>query len=300
MTFMDDWMAGRVTDPEVIHEHIEVWHTATDDVARKVPLHEHLGLAKHQYVRWFNTGVLPARHNLRLLVGVVGSTAYGLDREGSDVDRLGVYAEPTEAFLGLHVPGLHESTAVGRDPDIALHEARKMVKLLLSGNPSVNELLWLPEYEVMTPLGRELVGLRGAFLCQSGVRVSYLEYARDQYSRLSRGGGSSGSWSRTAKHARHIMRLLWQGLYLYRTGVLELRVDDPDAVHRFGERVADGDTDLARRTIAQYAMGFDRSESPLPLVNDWGAAETWLLRVRAGSRGLMDGTYVPEQSGIRQ
>ena len=37
-----------------------------------------------------------------LLSGIVGSTAYGLDTKDSDVDRLGVFAAPTEKLLGLH------------------------------------------------------------------------------------------------------------------------------------------------------------------------------------------------------
>ncbi|GAA1913626.1 hypothetical protein GCM10009753_52280 [Streptantibioticus ferralitis] len=47
----------------------------------------------------------PARHRPSsgatmhvLLSGTVGSTAYGLAHKGSDIDRLGVFAAPTEAF----------------------------------------------------------------------------------------------------------------------------------------------------------------------------------------------------------
>ena len=36
-----------------------------------------------------------------ILSGIVGSTAYGLNNEGSDVDRLGVFAVPTRALFGL-------------------------------------------------------------------------------------------------------------------------------------------------------------------------------------------------------
>lgn len=36
-----------------------------------------------------------------LLKGVVGSTAYGLNHENSDVDYMGVFAAPTSEVLGL-------------------------------------------------------------------------------------------------------------------------------------------------------------------------------------------------------
>ena len=61
-----------------------------------------------------------------LLSGVVGSTAYGLATEDSDVDWLGVYAAPTEKILGLHPP---QESIVSTAPDITYHEAGKYCRL---------------------------------------------------------------------------------------------------------------------------------------------------------------------------
>src|SRR3954452_3424124 len=125
-----------------------------------------------------------------LLSGIIGSTAYGLAREGSDVDRLGMFAAPTETLLGLHTPKeSHVSTA----PDRTLHEAAKWCRLALAGNPTVMELVWLPVglYEVLTPLGEELIGIRTSFLSAQRVRDAYLGYAVQQFRRLeARGDGS--------------------------------------------------------------------------------------------------------------
>ena len=57
-----------------------------------------------------------------LLSGIVGSVAYGLDTEDSDVDRLGVFAAPTERLLGLHPP---KPSVVSSKPDATFHEAGK-------------------------------------------------------------------------------------------------------------------------------------------------------------------------------
>lgn len=86
-----------------------------------------------------------------LLSGVVGSTAYGLAGPDSDVDRLGIFAVPTLSLLGLTPP---EESHVTSKPDTTLHEAGKAARLMLAGNPTVTELLWLPDdlYEVRTPL----------------------------------------------------------------------------------------------------------------------------------------------------
>lgn len=85
-----------------------------------------------------------------LLSGIVGSTAYGLAKPGSDIDRLGLFAADTTAFHGLHGPA---ESHVTTNPDRTLHEAAKWCRLALGGNPTVMELVWLPDdlYEVRTP-----------------------------------------------------------------------------------------------------------------------------------------------------
>ena len=78
-----------------------------------------------------------------LLLGVTGSTAYGLAHEGSDVDRQGVYCVPTETVLGLSF-NANKASHVFTDPDdVQLHEIAKFVGLVLKGNPTVTELLFL-------------------------------------------------------------------------------------------------------------------------------------------------------------
>lgn len=210
-----------------------------------------------------------------LLSGVVGSTAYGLAREGSDVDRLGMFAAPTETLLGLHTPKeSHVTTA----PDRTLHEAAKWCRLALGGNPTVMELVWLPDelYEVRTPLGDELIGIRGWFLSAQRVRDAYLGYATQQFRKLESRAGDH----RTAKHARHLKRLCHQGLELYTTGRLAVRVVDPEEYHRFGDAVA-ADPASARSLLAHYETAFAETRSVLPDRPDERPAEAWLRRVRA-------------------
>ncbi|MCF4135672.1 nucleotidyltransferase domain-containing protein [Streptomyces sp. Tue 6430] len=216
-----------------------------------------------------------------LLSGVVGSTAYGLAHAGSDVDRLGLFAAPTEELHGLHPPKeSHVSTA----PDRTLHEAAKWCRLALGGNPTVMELVWLPDelYEVRTPLGDELVGIRTTFLSARRVREAYLGYATQQFRRLlGRGDGSfsADTRKRTAKHARHLKRLCEQGYELYTTGRLSIRVDDPESFHRFGEQVA-ADPEAALPLLRRYEAAFDESRGVLPEQPDERAADAWLRKVR--------------------
>ena len=216
-----------------------------------------------------------------LLSGIVGSTAYGLAHQGSDIDRLGVFAAPTDALHGLHTPReSHVTTA----PDRTLHEAAKWCRLALGGNPTAMELVWLPDelYEVRTPPGDELIGIRTSFLCAKRVRDAYLGYAAQQFRRLeNRGDGSfpADTRKRIAKHARHLKRLCHQGLSLYTTGRLEIRVEDPEEYHAFGERVA-ADPAAALPLLRHYEAAFDETPTVLPERPDEAAAEAWLHRVR--------------------
>ncbi|RKR88805.1 hypothetical protein BDK92_3136 [Micromonospora pisi] len=220
-----------------------------------------------------------------LLAGIVGSTAYGLARPGSDVDRLGLFAAPTVAFHGLHPP---QASIVTTSPDRTLHEAGKWCRLALSGNPTATELVWLPDelYETRTDLGDRLVGLRTAFLAAPRVRAAYLGYAGQQFRKLeSRGDGtfSADTRRRTAKHARHLARLVHQGRVLYATGRLPIRLDDPRSFVDFGDRVAAGEVDEARALLAEAERDFDTIRSPLPEQPDEPAVESWLLDVRAAN-----------------
>lgn len=218
-----------------------------------------------------------------LLSGIVGSVAYGLAGPGSDTDRIGIFAAPTVAFHGLHPP---RESVVTTDPDVTLHEARKWCRLALSGNPTATELAWLPEdcYETRTGFGEQLVAIRSAFLSAPRVRDAYLGYASQQFRKLeARGDGtfSADVRRRTAKHARHLARLLHQGRKLYASGVLEIRLEDPQWFRTFGERVAGGELDAARALLAEAEQDFARVRTPLPDRPDEATVERWLLDVRA-------------------
>jgi hypothetical protein len=215
-----------------------------------------------------------------LLSGVVGSTAYGLDHQGSDIDRMGVFAYPTQNVLGLHVP---KDSIVSTKPDITLHEVRKFLGLALNGNPSIMEMMWLEQYEVVSAWGADLIEIRQAFLTARSVRDSYFGYAMSQFKRLStRGNGtfSSDLGKRTEKHARHLMRLVEQGFSLYTTGELSIKVDNPEQYHAFGKTVAAGNLNAAQTYLMKAEDRFNQATTVLPDRPNERRVEKWLLGVR--------------------
>ncbi|MFJ5121574.1 DNA polymerase beta superfamily protein [Kitasatospora sp. NPDC088548] len=214
-----------------------------------------------------------------LLVGVVGSTAYGFAQAGSDIDRLGLFAAPTEDFHGLHRPAESQVTT---DPDVTLHEAAKWCRLALTCNPTAFELVWLPDdlYEVRGPLGEELIAIRRSFLSAKAVRTSYLGYADQQFRKLlTRDTTDPVTRRRAAKHARHLVRLVEQGVRLYETAENVVRLPDPDRVRDLGERIADHPA-TAEALLASAAERLARP-GVLPPAPDPRPAEAWLRRVRA-------------------
>jgi len=215
-----------------------------------------------------------------LLAGVVGSTAYGLAGPDSDIDRLGVFTWPTTRFMGLTAPN---DSIVTTKPDVTYHEAAKAARLMLKSNPTVLELLFLESYEIKTALGDELVGIRSAFPSARLVRDAYCGYAVAQCRKLlNRGDGSfsADTRKRTAKHARHLLRLSRQGLELYTSGRLTVALEDPQQYLDFGEQVAKDPT-AAEKLIAETVAAFDAARTALPDEPSYGVVEGWLKRVRA-------------------
>ncbi len=154
-----------------------------------------------------------------VLEGVTGSTAYGLATEHSDVDIKGIYLLPTSEVLSLGFDPLH-TTKDHTGPDWVYHEVGKFMKLVMGGNPTVTELLFLEEYTKLTPIGQLLIDNRDYFLSTRGVQKAYRGYAmgqaKDLAKRFAEGkeGYDSSLKNRYAKHTRHCFRLLLQARQL--------------------------------------------------------------------------------------
>lgn len=219
-----------------------------------------------------------------LLRATVGSTAYGLATEDSDIDTMEVFAYPTMALLDLDEP---PESVVTTKPDTTAHEAHKFLKLALKCNPSITELLWMPDalYQERADAGNRLISIRGALLSRKMVRNAYLGYATQQFKKLSdRHGEGFGSVpkNRTEKHARHLARLCEQGYELYATGQMSVVLENPEWFHAFGKDVAvEGNLWKASQYLTEMEQKFDDAKSPLPEEPDYALATQWLRSVRA-------------------
>jgi len=221
-----------------------------------------------------------------LLLGVTGSTAYGLATERSDVDRLGIYCVPTERLFSLDFNLAKASRVVNEPEDVQLHEIGKYLGLVLKGNPTVTELLFLREYEVRDPRIEPLLEMRSKLLGQRTIRAAYTGYAVAQASRLSnrhaegRAGFNSDLAKRTAKHGRHCFRLMLQAEQLLAHGEITVDVSEHrDELFAMGE-LAEHDPPgfLARFETRKNEL--DAMPSSLPELPDRAAAEAFLRQFR--------------------
>ncbi|HQU46753.1 MAG: nucleotidyltransferase [Planctomycetia bacterium 21-64-5] len=206
---------------------------------------------------------------------VVGSQAYGLAGEGSDVDRRGIYLPPADLHWSLFsVPEQLENEAMQE----AYWELQKFLVMALKANPNVLECLYSPLVETATPLAKELLAMRSAFLSRL-VYQTYNGYVMSQFKKMQADIRNQGQvkW----KHVMHLIRLLLSGIEVLRAGYVPVRVDEYRerllAVRR-GE-VAWAETETWRLDLHRQ---FDQalSTTKLPERPDYEAANEFLVKAR--------------------
>lgn len=206
---------------------------------------------------------------------VVGSHAYGLANEGSDVDRRGIYLPPADLHWSLYgVPDQLED----RETDEVYWEMRKFVTLALKANPNILECLYTPMVELVTPIAEELLAMRGSFLSKH-VYQTYNGYVLSQFKRLEQDLRTAGTikW----KHAMHLIRLLLAGVTVLREGHVPVYVDE----HR--DRllaIKRGALDWAE--VNEWRLGLHKEfddaleHTTLPARPDYERANAFLVRAR--------------------
>ena len=177
----------------------------------------------------------------------VGSQAYGLSTEASDLDEKGVCVEPFETYCTLsgkfenyeyrsaaERTGKSDAPSEVGDLDLTIYSLEKFLRLATYGNPNIVELLFISGDSILeaTQAGADLRDLYPAIISrQCGRR--YLGYMEAQKQRLL---GERGQMRVTrtdlieahgfdTKFASHMLRLGFQGVELLETGKLVLPLE---------------------------------------------------------------------------
>ncbi|MEV7615671.1 nucleotidyltransferase domain-containing protein [Streptomyces sp. NPDC089799] len=192
---------------------------------------------------------------------VMGSRAFGLATGTSDTDRRGVFLAPTPLFWRFEKPPTHVE---GPLPEQFSWELERFCELALKANPNILECLHSPLVERITPVGEELLALRGAFLSRQA-HASFTRYAMGQRRKLEADVRLHGAprW----KHAMHLLRLLISCRDLLRTGRLDIGM----APHR------------------DRLLAVKRGE------RSWEEVDAWMVRLSGETEAALAGTPLPEE-----
>ena len=229
-----------------------------------------------------NTDISAAQCNLYervILRCIIGSQAYGLADEQSDVDRRGIYLPPADLHWSLYgVPEQLES----HERQETYWELQKFLILALKANPNVLECLYSPLIEQATPLARELLEIRELFLSRL-VYQTYNGYVHSQFKKMQADIRNNGTvkW----KHVMHLIRLLISGTCVLREGYVPVRVDE----HR-EQLLAIKRGQMPWEETEKWRLNlhgeFDRAlvQTKLPERPDYERANAFLLKARSLAR----------------
>jgi predicted nucleotidyltransferase len=205
---------------------------------------------------------------------IVGSTAFGLNQPGSDVDRRGFYLPPADLHWAL--AGVPEQLETEQEE--CYWEIEKFVRLALKANPNVLECLYSPLIETCAPIAAELIGMRDIFLSQY-IHRTYNSYVLSQFKKLEQDLRNQREirW----KHVMHLIRLLLSGVEVLRRGFVPLRVDG------YRERLlAIRRGEVPWEEVEDWRLALHREldreldSTRLPAHPDFGRANTFLLHAR--------------------
>lgn len=134
-----------------------------------------------------------------ILATISGSRAYGIDTPESDLDIKGVFTPEKKSLFGLDkleqledkkqvadfVKSLVPEALMANGCEGTFYDVRKFVKLAADANPSMLDILFCREQDIIqiTPLGQELRSNRELFLSKK-VKYTYSGYAVSQLKRI--------------------------------------------------------------------------------------------------------------------
>lgn len=178
-------------------------------------------------------------HRTEILRVVNGSQLYGTSIGTSDDDFIGVCVPDIKCVLGLfnnfeqyeYATSDDSRRNAAGDVDLTIYSIRKFTKLVSDGNPSLINLLWVPENKRIswTPWATQLMMIREHVHSKEAIK-KFLGYMTSQIKRLN-GEQRKHTPNRPelvekfgydTKFAGHAIRLGLQGLEFAQTGEITL------------------------------------------------------------------------------
>lgn len=207
---------------------------------------------------------------------IVGSRAYGLDEEGSDIDRRGIYLPPAELHWSIY--SLPEQLENDESQE-CYWELQKFLTLALKANPNVLECLHTPLVEFAAPVAQELLNIRAIFLSQL-IYQTYNGYVASQFRKLHKHLElyQQIKW----KHAMHLIRLLLSGIVILQEGFVPVRVEAAQREQLLAIRRGEMSWKEVNSWRLNLHKQFDTAllKTSLPERPDYEAANLFLIKAR--------------------
>jgi uncharacterized protein len=207
----------------------------------------------------------------------VGSRAFGLANDDSDDDLRGIYLPPARRHWSLFkLPEQLEFADESKDE--VYWELEKFLKLALKANPNILETLWTPLVLHADEAAQRLRGMREAFLSRH-LYKTYSGYVLSQFRRMARAHAKTGTYK--AKHAMHLIRLLYSGIEALNTGAIRI-----DVAEQRQELLAIKSGALSFEQAKAKALELDQQfqeayrETKLPEQPDYRRADEFLMWAR--------------------
>lgn len=206
---------------------------------------------------------------------VIGSRAYGLSNEDSDVDRRGIYLPKAQDHWSLF--GVPEQLECESTQE-AYWEYQKFLILALKANPNALECLYSPMVEKQEPAAGPLLENRHIFLSQL-VYQTFSGYVTSQFKKLQTDIRNQGQvkW----KHAMHLIRLLICGTEILKNHHVAVDVGQHRQMLleiRRGEIKWSQLDDLRKSFQKEFDRAF--SSTTLPERPDYARANELLIQAR--------------------
>jgi predicted nucleotidyltransferase len=258
------------------------------------------GDVKFRGITQQETNQLLPEKGLMLLV-YRGSIAHGMyvpqeDPDSiDDKDVMGAYIAPYQHYVGFP-SGKDSMENIYKEWDVVCYELRKLIQLLLKGNPNVLSLLWVHDRHVIyeNNAGKLLRANKKIFVSKN-VYHSFNGYAYSQFKRMThfKFEGYMGDkrkklvekFGYDTKNAAHLIRLLRMGIEFLTEGTLHVHRADAEnllAIKR-GEWDLKKVQDEAERLFTLAEEAYVRSS--LPAEPDREAAEELLARLVCNYHG---------------
>jgi len=206
---------------------------------------------------------------------IVGSRAFGLDQENSDIDRRGIYLPPADIHWSLY--GIPEQLDNPENQE-CYWELQKFLLLALKANPNVLECLYTPLIETQTPIAEELLSLREIFLSKL-IYQTYNGYVMSQFKKMEQDLRTVGEVR--LKHAMHLIRLLISGVTILKEGFVPVKVEQYRS-----ELLAIRDGEMSWAEVNKWRLSLHKdfdlafTSSSLPERPNYENANAFLIKAR--------------------